>query len=121
MLIALSFLLPIFVLTLVKEKEGTTLIFQFYIVDKILIMLRMSGLSMFAYYFSHYIQFMIMQLLCSLVFVITGLIYNLNFFTKTDPFIYLLFLLFWSNAMVAVSFLISLFFSKSRPALRIGI
>ncbi|KAI9204500.1 uncharacterized protein BJ171DRAFT_562062 [Polychytrium aggregatum] len=40
----ISFLLPIFVITLVKEKE-----------DRILVMMKMNGLKVWAYYLSHYI------------------------------------------------------------------
>lgn len=102
----LSFLLPIFVLTLVKEKE-----------DRILIMMRMHGLSTFTYYLAHYIHFFLLQIICSVVFVIAGALFKLKFFTETDPGVYIVLLLLWANMMVAISFLLSLAFSKSRFAL----
>lgn len=67
----LSFLLPIFVLTLVKEKE-----------DRILIMLRMNGLTTFVYYATHYMHFMVLQAVASVVFIITGFVTNINFCTS---------------------------------------
>ncbi|CAG8617679.1 2939_t:CDS:2, partial [Racocetra fulgida] len=69
-----SFLLPIFVITLVKEKE-----------DRILIMMKMNGLKSFTYYLSHYIHFYLIHIITTLVFVITGLIFKMEIFTKTDP------------------------------------
>ena len=93
-------------LTLVKEKE-----------DRILIMMRMHGLSTFAYYLSHYIHFTILQWICSAVFIASGFVFNMPFFTMTDPGVYVLLLLLWTNAMVGISFLLSLMFTKSRLAL----
>lgn len=54
--LGLTFLLPIFVLYLVKEKE-----------DKILIMMRMSGLSTFSYFLSNYFHFLFLQTICSYI------------------------------------------------------
>ena len=48
----ISFLLPIFVITLVKEKE-----------ERILIMMRMNGLKSFAYYLTHYTHFYTLQVI----------------------------------------------------------
>jgi hypothetical protein len=125
----LSFLLPIFVLTLVKEKE-----------DRILVMMRMNGLSATIYFIAHYFHFLILQVVCSLVFIIIGALFKvsgnmfsgihlhmpksvptflpkLKFFTMTQPAVYLILLLLWANMMIALSFLLSIFFSKSRFAL----
>jgi hypothetical protein len=102
----LSFLIPIFVLILVKEKE-----------DRIQVMMRMHGLTSGVYYLSHYIHFMILQVFCSIVFIIAGVIFRLKFFTETDPGVFIILLLVWANAMVAISFVLSLLFNKSRLAL----
>jgi hypothetical protein len=94
-----TFLLPIFVLILVKEKE-----------DKIVIMMRMSGMSYLTYYFSNYCHFMALQILNNIVFILTGVAFGLKFFTRTDPAIYIILFLLWANVMVGMAFLLSLVF-----------
>lgn len=103
---AVAFLLPIFVLILVKEKE-----------DRIMIMMRMHGLSTFTYYLTHYLHFFTLQIISSIIFVISGAIFQLKFFIGTDPGVYLILLFLWANTMVVLSFVLSLFFKKSRFAL----
>lgn len=102
----LSFLLPVFVLTLVREKE-----------DRILIMMKMHGLSTFTYYLAHYLHFFFLQAVCSLVFILSGVIFRLKFFTETDPGVYIIALLVWANTMIALAFVLSLIFNKSRFSL----
>ena len=102
----LSFLLPIFVLTLVKEKE-----------DRIFIMMKIHGLTSRAYYATHYLHFFTIQVVSSAIFIGSGLVFGLKFFTATDAWVYIVLLLLWANTMVCLSFLLSLFFSKSRFAL----
>ena len=103
---ALTFLLPMFVLIMVKEKE-----------DKILIIMRMNGLSTFTYYFAHYLHFMALQLISSTVFYLTGLAFQIKIFHRTEFFVMFLLLFLWANAMVMLSIFFSLLFSKSRLAL----
>jgi hypothetical protein len=103
---ALSFLLPIFVLNLVKEKE-----------DRVLIMMKMHGLSTFTYYLSHFVHYFILQLLSSIFFILAGVALRLKFFVNTGAGVYIILLLVWAFTMVGLSFLISLCFNKSRPAL----
>ncbi len=103
---AISFLLPMFVLILVKEKE-----------DRVLIMMRMHGLSTFQYYFTHYAVFMVLQILESCVFMITGAIFSMKFFTQTDAGVYIVLLLLWANVLIGISFFASVIYSKSRFAL----
>jgi hypothetical protein len=104
--LGLSFLLPMFVLTLVREKE-----------DKILIMMKMHGLSTVKYYLAHYLHFMILQIACSIVFIVTAVGFQLKFFVETSPAVYLPAFLGWANAMVALSFLLSVFFNRVRLAM----
>ncbi|CAG8580036.1 3827_t:CDS:2, partial [Racocetra persica] len=101
-----SFLLPIFVITLVKEKE-----------DRILIMMKMNGLKGFTYHLSHYIHFYLIHIITTLVFVITGLIFKMEIFTKTDPGVYVILFFVWGHVEIALAFLFSCFFSKSRIAM----
>ncbi|KAF9914359.1 hypothetical protein BX616_008450 [Lobosporangium transversale] len=101
-----SFLLPIFVITLVKEKE-----------DRILVMMKMSGLKSITYYVAHYIHFYILHILSSLMFIIAGIAFRMPFFTKVDPGVFILLFFFWGHVQIALAFFLSCFFSKSRTAL----
>ncbi|KAF9437391.1 hypothetical protein BGZ76_000926 [Entomortierella beljakovae] len=101
-----SFLLPIFVITLVKEKE-----------DRILVMMKMSGLKSFTYYVAHYIHFYILHIIASLMFIIAGFAFRMPFFTKVEPGVFLILFFFWGHAQIALAFFLSCFFSKSRTAL----
>ncbi|KAG0019644.1 hypothetical protein BGZ82_011827 [Podila clonocystis] len=101
-----SFLLPIFVITLVKEKE-----------DRILVMMRMSGLKSITYYIAHYIHFYILHIISSIMFILAGIAFRMPFFTKVDPSVFLLLFFFWGHVQIALAFFLSCFFSKSRTAL----
>ncbi|KAF9976452.1 hypothetical protein BGZ73_008587 [Actinomortierella ambigua] len=101
-----SFLLPIFVITLVKEKE-----------ERILVMMRMSGLKSFTYYVAHYIHFYALHLLSSIMFVLAGLAFKLPLFTKVEAGVFILVFFFWGHVQIALAFFLSCFFSKSRTAL----
>ncbi|CAG8754990.1 25011_t:CDS:2 [Gigaspora margarita] len=101
-----SFLLPIFVIILVKEKE-----------DRILVMMKMNGLKSFIYYLTHYLHFYSVHIITTLVFVITGLIFKMEIFTKTSPSVYIILFFVWGHIEIALAFLFSCFFSKARIAL----
>ncbi|CAG8573420.1 9674_t:CDS:10 [Ambispora gerdemannii] len=103
---AISFLMSIFVMVLVREKE-----------DHVFIIMKMSGLNTFIHTLSHYLEFSIMQTISCLVFYITGLAFQYTLFTRTDPWILLLYFGIWINVQVAMGFLFSVFFSKTRRAL----
>ncbi|KAG0053436.1 hypothetical protein BGZ89_002912 [Linnemannia elongata] len=101
-----SFLLPIFVITLVKEKE-----------DRILVMMRMSGLKSITYYIAHYIHFYILHVISSIMFVIAGIAFRMPFFTKIEAGVFILLFFLWGHVQIALAFFLSCFFSKSRTAL----
>ncbi|CAG8542836.1 5920_t:CDS:10, partial [Ambispora gerdemannii] len=103
---AISFLMPIFVMVLVREKE-----------ERVFIIMKMSGLSTFKHTLGHYLEFAIMQTISCLVFYLTGFVLEFTIFTRTDPCIILLYFLIWINIQVAMGFLFSVFFSKTRRAL----
>ncbi|KAJ1501976.1 hypothetical protein HMI56_002938, partial [Coelomomyces lativittatus] len=104
-----SFLMPIFILILVKEKE-----------ERILVMMKMNGLSSPIYYFAHYVHFFLMHILASVVFIISGSALKLELFTQTAPLVYIILFFVWGNAQIALSFFLSVFFSKSRNALAVS-
>ncbi|KAJ3123095.1 hypothetical protein HK098_002218 [Nowakowskiella sp. JEL0407] len=94
-----SFLLPIFVITLVKEKE-----------DRILMMMKMNGMKSVTYYISHYITFYILYTISMIVFLVTGFASRMDMFRKTGP---------EGHVQVCLAMFFSSLFSKSRTALAV--
>ncbi|KAJ8324327.1 hypothetical protein O5D80_006397 [Batrachochytrium dendrobatidis] len=103
---AISFLLPMFVIDLVQEKES-----------KVLIMMRMNGLSSTAYYISQYLTFITLYLISAVIFYICGTAYSLSLFVNTAPAVLILVLFLWGNAQVSIAFFLSALFKRSRLAL----
>ncbi|KAJ1336897.1 hypothetical protein BSLG_006657 [Batrachochytrium salamandrivorans] len=103
---AISFLLPMFVIELVQEKES-----------KIMIMMRMNGMSSSSYYFMHYITFIALYLISAMVFMICGAAYGLSLFILTSPGLLILLLVLWGNVQVGMAFVLSALFKRSRLAL----
>ncbi|TPX73229.1 hypothetical protein CcCBS67573_g05503 [Chytriomyces confervae] len=101
-----SFLLPIFVIMLVKEKE-----------DRIYIMMKMNGVKSWAYYITHYVTFFVLFIFSTLVFIVVGRVTKLDMFTKTAPFVLIALFFLWGNVQIALAFLLATLFSKSRIAL----
>ncbi|KAI9355101.1 ABC-2 family transporter protein-domain-containing protein [Zopfochytrium polystomum] len=101
-----SFLLPIFVIVLVKEKE-----------DRIFVMMRMNGMKSWAYYLSHYVTFYILFIISTSIFLLSGLIVRLSFFTKTEGGLLLLLFFIWGHVQIILAFFFAALFSRSRIAL----
>ncbi|KAJ3196136.1 hypothetical protein HK101_009969 [Irineochytrium annulatum] len=101
-----SFLLPIFVIILVKEKE-----------DRILMMMRMNGMKSWAYFLSHYVTFFILFVVSSLIFLIAGRLSQLEFFTNTQLGVIILLFFVWGNVQIALAFFFTSIFNKNRTAL----
>ena len=102
----LSFLLPLFTVTLVKEKES-----------KFLIMMQMNGVKLSINILCHYITFFILYLLSASSFIITGLLSKMSFFTKTDIAVVITVLYIWGHSLVTMAFFFSAFFTRSGRAL----
>ncbi|KAJ3000158.1 hypothetical protein HDV02_000441 [Globomyces sp. JEL0801] len=99
--LGISFLIPIFTLMLVKDKE-----------TKII-----NGLgSLNGYYISSYVTFYILYLTSMIVFLVTGYATNLDLFTKTEPGLLILLFMLWGKVQVALAFLFSSIFSTSSVA-----
>ncbi|CAG8516044.1 24254_t:CDS:10 [Dentiscutata erythropus] len=101
-----SFLLPTFVIVLVKEKE-----------ERIAMMMKIHGLSYTVYYFTHYFHFYILYIIASALLIVPGYYLKLTFFTLTDPWIIGILFFIWGHIQIAMAFLFSTFFQKSRNAL----
>ncbi|ORY65682.1 hypothetical protein LY90DRAFT_223782 [Neocallimastix californiae] len=101
-----SFLIPTFVIGLVKEKE-----------ERYLVMMNMNGMRSYVYYIFVYLTNLILSLISMFFFVITGLIVGLFMFTRTSMIVLIILLFIWSNIQVIVSFVMSLFFKRNSTAL----
>ncbi|KAJ2990992.1 hypothetical protein HDV02_004022 [Globomyces sp. JEL0801] len=101
-----SFLIPIFVISLVQEKER-----------RILVMMRMNGMKSWPYYLSHYVVMLILYCISALVFLITGYCFKLTFFTITPPSVLVIAMFIWGNVQIALAFFFATLFNKSRTAL----
>nr|KAJ3420210.1 hypothetical protein HK105_005958 [Polyrhizophydium stewartii] len=94
-----SFLLPVFVVTLVQEKEY-----------RVLVMMQMNGMKSIWYYASHYVTFYVLFAISSALFLIAGYVGGLTLFTLTQPGVYIVLFFLWVTAFLVVllSVLISL-------------
>lgn len=101
-----SFLLPAFTQTLVREKE-----------DRIYIMMKINGLSKFVYYCSHYIHFYFMHLVSSLVFIGAGILFKIELFTRTEALVYVILFFVWGHVQIALAFCFSAVFKRSQSAI----
>ncbi|KAI8894334.1 hypothetical protein BC833DRAFT_634258, partial [Globomyces pollinis-pini] len=101
-----SFLLPIFAITLVQEKER-----------RILVMMRMNGMKSWSYYLSHYVVMLILYCISALIFLLTGYFFKLTFFTITSPLVLAVIMFIWGNVQIALAFFFATLFNKSRTAL----
>ncbi|KAJ3261112.1 hypothetical protein HK103_006421 [Boothiomyces macroporosus] len=104
--LGISFLLPIFTLTLVKDKEA-----------RILAMLRMNGLGdVTGYYISSFITFYISYIVSMVVFFATGYLTGLEFFTQTATSVLLIAILLWGLVQVSMAFFFNALFKSSSVA-----
>nr|KAJ3418189.1 hypothetical protein HK105_000223 [Polyrhizophydium stewartii] len=94
-----SFLLPIFVIMLVSDKER-----------RILMMTQMNGLKPWAYYLSQYVTFLILFCVSTGFFLAAGFIAHLPFFTLTDPSVYLALFALWVHTGVLISLAMGLLY-----------
>ncbi|KAJ3316944.1 hypothetical protein HDU76_001458, partial [Blyttiomyces sp. JEL0837] len=101
-----SFLLPVFVVGLVKEKEA-----------RIMIMMTMNGMKSWAYYTSQYVTFYILYAISTFIFVLTGHLFNLELFTKTDLSVIVLVFFVWGHVQIILAFAFAALFKQSRLAL----
>jgi len=102
----ISFLIPVFVIGIVKEKE-----------ERYLVMMKMNGMKSITYYITVYLTNLILSLISMFCFCFTGLIFGMELFVQTEMKLLALEFFLWSNVTVILSFLISLFFKKNSSAL----
>lgn len=92
----ISFLLPIFSIILVQEKE-----------NRILVMMKMNGMKEWAYYLSHYrmskfnlVTFLFLYFVNTIFFIATGQLSKLTFFTVTSQNVLAQLFLLWGIVLL---------------------
>jgi len=101
-----SFLIPIFVMGLVKDKE-----------ERYLVMMQMNSMKPIVYYVFTYITDLILCMVSMLCFNIAGTLCKMRLFVQTSPEILLIIFFIWSNIVIALSFVFSFFFRRNGSAL----
>ncbi|OUM57405.1 hypothetical protein PIROE2DRAFT_48760 [Piromyces sp. E2] len=101
-----SFLIPIFVMGLVKDKE-----------ERYLVMMKMNSMKPIVYYIFTYITDLILCMVSMLCFNIAGTICKMRLFVQTSPQFLLIIFFIWSNIVIALSFMFSFFFKRNGSAL----
>jgi len=101
-----SFLIPIFVMGLVKDKE-----------ERYLVMMQMNSMKPIVYYIFTYITDLILCMVSMLCFNIAGTLCKMRLFIQTSPEVLLIIFFIWSNIVIALSFMFSFFFKRNSSAL----
>ena len=102
---AVSFLLPPFISAIVTDKQ-----------DKILLLMRMSGLRIYVYWIVTYLYYLANFVVVTGSMYVVAVLFRMRIFTQTDPLLLILALILWGNALIALSFLFSTFFNSARTA-----
>lgn len=104
--LGLSCLIPVFVVTLVKEKES-----------KSVIMMRMNGVKLSMYLLVNYCVFLVLYWLSAGSFLVFGYLSGMEFFENTSLSVLITILSIWGHLLICLSLFISVFFSRSGRAL----
>ncbi|KAH9268391.1 hypothetical protein BASA83_009390 [Batrachochytrium salamandrivorans] len=105
--LGISFLLPIFTISLVRDKEL-----------RIVTMMRMNGLgSPAAYYVSEYFTFLFTFMVSTVIFWVSGYLTSLELFSKTDPILLAILFFLWGNTQVTLALFFNSLYRQSRIAL----
>ncbi|OUM61278.1 hypothetical protein PIROE2DRAFT_20970 [Piromyces sp. E2] len=101
-----SFLIPIFVISLVKEKE-----------ERYLVMMNMNGMKSSTYYFFTYLTNLVLSIISMTLFAIVGFLCGMATFRETSIVMLVIEFFVWSNLIVIMSFFFSIFFKRNGSAL----
>lgn len=108
--IALSLLFPVFLYTIVLEKE-----------QKLIQMMKMNGMKISNYWLVYFVFNLILSLITNFIFVFLGyFLTEMRFFIETDPLLLIFTLLGWSLAQIGLSVFFQTFLNKSQSANIIG-
>lgn len=108
--VSLSLLFPVFLYTVVLEKE-----------EKLIQMMKMNGMKISSYWLVYFIFNFVLSMLTNIIFVLLGtLLTKMRFFLETDPFLIATVLIGWSLAQIGMAVFFQTFLNKSRSANIIG-
>ena len=99
---ALTFLLPVFTSMIVYEKE-----------QRLRELMKMMGMRMSAYWAVNYVYCYCLYTGVMIMFTLTAFACNIRLFAGTDFGILAILLFLWGHSMVALSFLLSTFMSRT--------
>ena len=102
----ISFLIPVFVIGLVKDKE-----------ERYLVMMKMNGMKSRTYYITVYLTNLFLSMLSMTFFNLAGYLCGFDLFVRTDWRILVIEFFLWSNIIVILSYFFSIFFKKNGSAL----
>ena len=104
--IGLSVILPVFLYTLVLEKE-----------EKLREMMKMNGMKMINYWIVNYAWNVALYMVSTSIFILFGLfVLKLSFFTDTNKLVLMSVIFGWGLSQVSLSFFYQNFLSKVRTA-----
>ncbi|XP_065901227.1 ABC transporter A family member 9-like isoform X2 [Dysidea avara] len=107
--LATSFIIPVFVAGLVKDKH-----------ERHLIMMEQCGLSRPAYTVIQYLFNYCLYLIITMVITVISLAFHIRLFTQTNWLVLLVILFSWGHGAVVMGFFFSNFFNKPRTAVVIS-
>eukprot|EP01113_Clastostelium_recurvatum_P037192 TRINITY_DN5407_c1_g1_i1.p1 TRINITY_DN5407_c1_g1~~TRINITY_DN5407_c1_g1_i1.p1 ORF type:complete len:917 (-),score=122.67 TRINITY_DN5407_c1_g1_i1:648-3347(-) len=102
---ALSFLLPLYIHSIVLEKQ-----------ERLREMMIMMGLKMRYYWVSLYVFDYFLYIVVASVVTCASVALKFQIFTESSPSVLFLLLFAWGHAQIALAILLSTFFSKTRTA-----
>lgn len=108
--VSLSLLFPVFLYTVVLEKE-----------EKLIQMMKMNGMKISSYWLVYFIFNFALSLLTNIIFVVCGvLLTRMRFFLESDPLLIAVVLVGWSLAQIGMAVFFQTFLNRSRSANIIG-
>lgn len=108
--LSLSLLFPVFLYTVVLEKE-----------EKLIQMMKMNGLKISSYWLVYFIFNLMLSFLTNSIFFLLGyLLTGMRFFYETSGLLIFIVLLGWSLAQIGMAVFFQTFLNKSRSANIIG-
>lgn len=99
---AICFLIPVFMHTIVLEKE-----------NRVREMMKMMGMKMSTYWMINYLFDYCVYLLVTILFITVEFIIQVRIFTQTNFFVIFFIFFIWGHTQIALSFFLSSFFNKS--------
>lgn len=108
--VSLSLLFPVFLYTVVLEKE-----------EKLIQMMKMNGMKISSYWLVYFIFNFILGLITNIIFIVSGiLLTGMRFFYETSPGLIAIVLIGWTLAQIGMAVFFQTFLNKSRSANIIG-